>query len=74
MTREEEIQEMTQEEKDRLTELGWHDIEKKMLPLGERVNVMRFISRDNQQLWQQSFNSVAEVFASGVTHWAKIEL
>lgn len=62
---------MTREDKDRLTELGWHDIEKKMLPLGEKVNVMRLVSRDHQELWQQSFNSVAEVFASGVTHWAK---
>ena len=54
--------------------MGWIDIEKKMLPLGEKVNVMRLVSRDHQQLWQQSFNSVAEVFASGVTHWAKIEI
>ena len=65
---------MTEENKRKLEEFGWQDIEKKMLPLGERVNVMRFISRDHQQLWQQSFNSVAEVFASGVTHWAKIEI
>lgn len=65
--------ELTEKEKKRLEDLGWINIEKKMLPLGEKVNVMRLISRDHQQLWQQSFNSVAEVFASGVTHWTKIE-
>lgn len=64
---------MTQRDKDRLKELGWHDIEEKMLPLGEKVNVMQVINRDHQHLWQQSFNSVAEVLANGVTHWAKIE-
>lgn len=63
--------ELTEKEQKRLKELGWIDIEKKMLPLGEKVNVMRLVSRGHQQLWQQSFNSVAEVFASGVTHWAK---
>lgn len=65
---------MTEENKRELEELGWQDVEKRMPPLGEKVNVMRVISRDHQQLWQQSFNSVAEVFASGVTHWAKIEI
>lgn len=63
--------ELTEKEQKRLKELGWIDIEKKMLPLGEKVNVMRLVSRDHQELWQQNFNSVAEVFASGVTHWAK---
>lgn len=64
---------LTEKEQKRLKELGWIDIEKKMPPLGEKVNVMRLISRDHEQLWQQSFNSVAEVFASGVTHWVKEE-
>lgn len=56
-----------------LRKKGWVPIKEQMPPMGEEVVVMRVHSYNHQEAWWAKFRSEAEVLASGVTHWGKIE-
>lgn len=61
---------MTEENRKRLEELGWQDVEKRMPPLGVDVNVCQ-ADDYTQAIWSQKFTSEAEVRSSNITHWSE---
>ena len=62
---------MTQDNENKLKELGWTSVEDEFPPLGEEINVCQ-ADDYTQAIWRQAFSSEQEIKDLKITHWGRV--